>query len=136
MTCLTELRWQFAGVHDVRAESLVSARTLIEATGLGDLAVYEGRFADGAQLLEQGAAADLAAKSPDRAAVKFAAIAHAQLARGQMRPAAAAAERALANSRTPRRSSSSSMRRLSFDFGIPRARPAGAKPRCSTTDAK
>jgi serine/threonine protein kinase/tetratricopeptide (TPR) repeat protein len=70
------------------------------ATGLGDLAVYEGRFADGVQLLEQGAAADLAAKNPDRAAVKFAAIAHAQLARGQMRPAAAAAERALANSRT------------------------------------
>ncbi|CFN82025.1 Uncharacterised protein [Bordetella pertussis] len=31
--------------------------------------------------------------------------------------------------RTPSRSSSTAMRRLSLDFGIPRARPAGAKPR-------
>ena len=39
-------------------------------------------------------------------------------------------------SRTPKRSSSRPMRRLSFDFCIPSARAAGAKPACSTTWAK
>ena len=70
------------------------------ATGLGDLAVYEGRFSDAVRILEQGAAADVAAKNPDRAAVKFAALAYAQISRGQKRLAVAAAEKALANSQT------------------------------------
>ena len=35
--------------------------------------------------------------------------------------------------RTPRRASSTAIRRLSLDLGMFRARPAGAKPPCSTT---
>ena len=68
------------------------------ASGLGDAAAVEGRFADAARILDQGAAADLASKSPDRAAAKFAALAYAQLSRGQKSAAVAAADKALANS--------------------------------------
>ena len=38
------------------------------AFGLGDLALYEGRFTEAAEILEDGAAADLVAGSPDAAA--------------------------------------------------------------------
>jgi len=68
------------------------------ASGLADLAMYEGRFADAARLLEQGAAADLAANYGDRAAAKYAALAHTQLLRQQKAAAIKAAESALANS--------------------------------------
>ena len=68
------------------------------ASGLGDAAAVQGRFADAVKILEQGAAADLAVKSADQAAAKFAAVAHAHLARGQRAPAVAAVEKALANS--------------------------------------
>ena len=68
------------------------------AAGLADLAVYEGRFSDAVQLFERGAAADLAAKNPDLAAMKFTSLAYAHLAKGQKRPAAVAAEKALQNS--------------------------------------
>jgi tetratricopeptide (TPR) repeat protein len=65
------------------------------ASGLGDLAAFEGRFADAVKILEAGAAADVQAKEAERAADKFLALANVQLARKQQRPAAAAAERAL-----------------------------------------
>jgi serine/threonine protein kinase/tetratricopeptide (TPR) repeat protein/TolB-like protein len=68
------------------------------ASGLGDTAAVQGRFADAVQILEQGAAADLASKSRDRAAAKLAALAYAQISRGQKGAAVAAAEKALANS--------------------------------------
>jgi tetratricopeptide (TPR) repeat protein len=71
----------------------------ISASGLGDLAVYEGRFADAVRILEQGAAANLAGNFGDRAAAKYAKQAYAQLLRGQKAPAVAAAEKALANSK-------------------------------------
>ena len=41
------------------------------ASGLGDLAVHEGRFSEAVRIFEQGASADLAAKNADRAAVKL-----------------------------------------------------------------
>ncbi len=66
--------------------------------GLADLAVYEGRFSEAVRLFEIGAAADLAAKNPDGAAMKFTSLAYAHLARRQRGPAAAAAEKALQNS--------------------------------------
>jgi eukaryotic-like serine/threonine-protein kinase len=72
------------------------------ASGLGDLAVYEGRFNDAIRILNAGAAADLAAKQPGRAAEKFAPIAYAHLLLGQKGPALAAADRALANSTEPK----------------------------------
>jgi serine/threonine protein kinase/tetratricopeptide (TPR) repeat protein len=68
------------------------------AAGLGDLALYEGRLSDAIRILAAGADADLAAKSADRAAAKFAAIAYAEERRGDSRRAIAAADRALASS--------------------------------------
>jgi tetratricopeptide (TPR) repeat protein len=68
-------------------------------SGLGDLAVYEGRFSEAVRIFEQGAAADLAAKNTDSAANKFDSLAYVHLERGQKDAAAAAAEKALANTK-------------------------------------
>ncbi len=69
------------------------------SSGLGDVALYEGRLADAVRIFTQGAAADLVAKDPDRAANKFAALAYTQLLRQQKAAAIAAADKALANSK-------------------------------------
>ncbi len=68
------------------------------ASGLGDLALYEGRFSDAVQVFEQGAAADLAAKNTDGAAMKFASVAYVHLKHGNTAAAIAAADKALRNS--------------------------------------
>ena len=68
------------------------------AWGLADLAVYQGRFADSVRILEQGAAADLAAKNSDSAADKFTALAYTQLWMQRKALASTAVEKALANS--------------------------------------
>jgi eukaryotic-like serine/threonine-protein kinase len=65
------------------------------ATGLGDLALYEGRFADAARIFTEGATADIAAKEPDRAGAKLAALAYTELLRDRKAQAIAAADRAL-----------------------------------------
>jgi tetratricopeptide (TPR) repeat protein len=70
------------------------------ASGLSDLAAHEGRFSDAVRILEQGAAADLTAKNTDRAAAKFASLAHVHLQRGQRSAASAAARKALLNSKS------------------------------------
>jgi tetratricopeptide (TPR) repeat protein len=70
------------------------------ASGLGDLAVYEGRFADAVRIFEGGAATDLAAKNPDKAAVKYTSVAFAHLAAGHKGLAVAAADKALLNSKS------------------------------------
>jgi len=67
------------------------------ASGLGDLALHEGRYADAARAFEQGAAADLAKKNGDKAAMKFAGAAFAHLWRGDRVRAMAAADNALQN---------------------------------------
>ena len=69
------------------------------ASGLGDLAVYEGRFSEAAAIYARGAAADIKDDNADYAAQKLAALAHAQLSRGQKRAAVAAAKQALAASK-------------------------------------
>ena len=69
------------------------------ASGLGDLALYEGRFADAARILAQGAEADLASKTVERAAEKYALLAYVRLQQRQKEAAVAAAERALKSSR-------------------------------------
>ena len=66
------------------------------ASGFGDIAVYEGRFADAVGIFERGAAADLAAKSSGRAAIKFTAMAYAQLMGNQKAAAVSAADKAVA----------------------------------------
>jgi len=68
------------------------------AWGLADLALYQGRFADSVRILEQGAAADLAAKNSDSAADKFTALAYTQLWMQRKGQASAAAAKALDNS--------------------------------------
>jgi serine/threonine protein kinase/tetratricopeptide (TPR) repeat protein len=67
-------------------------------SGLGDLAAYEGRYSDAVSILKQGAAADLKATLLDRAAAKFAAIAFAELSRGQLGAAREAALEAVKHS--------------------------------------
>ena len=69
------------------------------AFGLADVALYQGRLSEAARILEAGAAADIAAKSPDRAADKLAALAYTLWTRGQKEPAVKAAESALAYSK-------------------------------------
>jgi len=87
------------------AETLVALAAVpgrgptLSASGLADLAVQEGRYTTAARLAEQGAAADLAAKNPDRAAAKLAEAAYAHLLRGQKAAAVATADKALANSK-------------------------------------
>ncbi|HVH27516.1 MAG TPA: protein kinase [Vicinamibacterales bacterium] len=70
----------------------------LSASGLADIALYEGRFADAASMFEKGAAADLAAKNSDRAAAKLAALSYTRLLQKQPGQAVAAARKALANS--------------------------------------
>src|SRR5262249_5964171 len=65
------------------------------ASGQGDLAIYEGRFAEAIKILERGAQIDVGAGASDRAAAKIAAVPHAALSRGRRSEAAAAARRAL-----------------------------------------
>jgi tetratricopeptide (TPR) repeat protein len=65
------------------------------ASGLGDLAIFEGRLADAVRILQDGAAADMAEKEPDKAAGKFAALSYTRLTWGQKRAAVDAAENAL-----------------------------------------
>ena len=48
--------------------------------GLGDVAVYEGRFRDAIEIFTNGAAVDLEAKRADAAASKFTSVAYARLA--------------------------------------------------------
>jgi eukaryotic-like serine/threonine-protein kinase len=72
----------------------------LAASALADLALYQGHFSEEVKLLEQGANADLQAKTPENATNKFAALAYAELLRGQNQAAVAAAEKALANGQT------------------------------------
>jgi tetratricopeptide (TPR) repeat protein len=72
----------------------------LAASGLADLALYDGRYRDAQQIFEKGAAADVAAKTPDRAADKFVMMAYGDLLRGDKPSASAAAEKALANSQS------------------------------------
>ena len=85
--------YQTLGKIDALGRSVMSA-------GLGDLAIYEGRFSDAERILTEGAAADLAAKDADRAAAKFTALGYSLIQRGKKGEAVAAAANALKNSQT------------------------------------
>jgi len=65
------------------------------ASGLADLALYEGRFEEAARIFAEGAAADIAAKEPERGGAKLAALAYAELLRDRKPAAIAAADKAL-----------------------------------------
>jgi eukaryotic-like serine/threonine-protein kinase len=66
-----------------------------KASGLGDLALYEGRFSEAADIFTRGATADLAVNETDRAANKYASLAYTEMLRGKGTDAVHAAERAL-----------------------------------------
>jgi Flp pilus assembly protein TadD/predicted Ser/Thr protein kinase len=72
----------------------------LAASALADLALYQGHLSEAVRLLDQGANADLQAKTPENATNKFIALAYTELLRGQSRAAVAAAEKALANGQT------------------------------------
>ena len=69
-------------------------------SALADLELYQGHFSQAVKLLEQGAEADLKGKMPENAISKFAALAYAELLRGQSKPAIADADKALASGQT------------------------------------
>jgi serine/threonine protein kinase/tetratricopeptide (TPR) repeat protein len=70
------------------------------ASGLGDIAAYEGRFADAARILQEGAARDVKEGYGERAGAKFAALAQVYLYQQNHRAAVEAAEQALMHGRT------------------------------------
>ncbi|HYM23572.1 MAG TPA: protein kinase [Vicinamibacterales bacterium] len=92
---------QFAeAASTYQALSQVNARGASWASsGLGDLAILQGRFSEAVGILERGAAAELQAKNPDNAAAKFAAVGYAQVQRQDKRAAIAAAQKALSYSK-------------------------------------
>jgi eukaryotic-like serine/threonine-protein kinase len=72
----------------------------LSVSGLANLGLYQGRLREAIQILEKGAAADLAAKNPDAAADKFAMLAYANLLRGERQSVLVAAQNALSNSQS------------------------------------
>jgi tetratricopeptide (TPR) repeat protein len=79
-------------------EALKKISPSVAASGEGQLAIYQGRYAAAAEILEQAAAADFAANHPDVGSEKMLALAYAELSRGDQTAAAHAAENALFNS--------------------------------------
>ena len=69
-------------------------------SGLADIASYQGRYADAVRILEQGVAADNAAKNADNAAEKLAGVSQLQFLRGLKGPAIAAATKAVSMSQS------------------------------------
>ena len=70
----------------------------LAASGLGDIAILEGRFSDAVSILRTGAAADLKDENPDPAASKLVGAAYAELSRGQKVNAVSLANEALQHS--------------------------------------
>ena len=95
---LGQSQWPEATETYEKLKEIDALGASLAATGLADLARVEGRYSEAARRFEQGAAADLAWKNPDRAAAKFAALAEVELQRGRKAAAIAAAEKALVNS--------------------------------------
>jgi tetratricopeptide (TPR) repeat protein len=110
------------------ASALTPSRT---ASGLADIAVFEGRYATAAKMLSDGAAADLADGNRDAAAAKFAALAHAELLRGRRPAAASTATTALEHGRNMRVRFLAG-RLLAQTGNVPRAKELAAELRRQT----
>lgn len=76
-------------------QKIISIYSQLGVAGSADLAVYQGRFKEAADLLQKGAAADSAAHEPDAAAGKLAELGYTQLLRGDKPAALAAVKSAL-----------------------------------------
>ena len=79
-------------------ESFGGTGASLAASGLGDLAIYQGRYADAVLLLQQGIEKDLQSGHAERVAAKLVALAYAHLQEGRRDSAIDAARRALAQS--------------------------------------
>ena len=84
--------------HQVEKSGASGASTA--ADGLADLAAYKGDYAEAAHILTQGATADLAAKMPETAARKYAALANVEELQGHQAAALAAIGKALQGSQS------------------------------------
>jgi eukaryotic-like serine/threonine-protein kinase len=71
------------------------------ATGLADIALYEGRLKEAIEILEKGISSDQANKNAEASVVKLNYLAYAYLVQGDAPRAMAATEKALALSRIP-----------------------------------
>jgi len=70
------------------------------SAGLADLAAYQGKYADAARILGEGATADVAAKMADNAASKYAALGNIEEMQGHQAAALSDIGKALANSQS------------------------------------
>jgi tetratricopeptide (TPR) repeat protein len=87
-----------ATYHQLESFGPVAASTA--TAGLADLSAYQGRYADAARILSQGAASDVAAKMDDNAARKYAALGNIETIQGNHSAALFDLEKALAKSQS------------------------------------
>jgi tetratricopeptide (TPR) repeat protein len=87
-----------ATYHQLERFGPVAASTA--AFGLADLSAYQGKYADAARILSQGAASDDAAKMTDNAAKKYAALANIETVQGNHSAALTDLDKALAKSQS------------------------------------
>jgi tetratricopeptide (TPR) repeat protein len=73
----------------------------IAATGLADIALYEGKLSDAAGILQKAIAVDVAGKDAESAADRTAALALIQLTLGKTQEAVTEAAKATANTKDP-----------------------------------
>jgi len=83
-----------------KLETFGPVATSTGATGLADLASYQGQHGEAARILTEGAAADIAAKNTDDAARKYVALGNIEELRGNHAAALSDVDKALASSRS------------------------------------
>jgi tetratricopeptide (TPR) repeat protein len=81
-------------------QKLGARGAFLAASGLANLALYEGRYRQARQILEKSVTVDVATKQPDQAADNLVMLAYTELLQREKQSALAAAEKALANSQT------------------------------------
>ena len=84
----------------IHLKALVLLAASTATAGLADLSAYQGKYADAARILSQGAAADVAAKMDDNAARKYAALGNIETIQGNHSAALSDLEKALAKSQS------------------------------------
>jgi serine/threonine protein kinase/tetratricopeptide (TPR) repeat protein len=72
----------------------------LASSGLANLALYQGKLREAVQILEKGAAADLAAKNPDAAADKYVVLAYANVLQADKHGVLVATQNALNHSQS------------------------------------
>jgi serine/threonine protein kinase/tetratricopeptide (TPR) repeat protein len=81
-----------------KLETFGPGATSTATSGLVDLAAYQGKYAEAARILAQGAAADVAAKNTDNAARKYAVLGNIEEIKGNHAAAISDTDKALATS--------------------------------------